>query len=68
MVFGVIGILQETEWLGTLQGFYGSIERIIKEFYANLTNNLLDPKSLFFGKVYVKGHYLSFFVKDIATA
>lgn len=31
-VFGVIGILQERDWWGSLQGFIGTVEQVIKNF------------------------------------
>ncbi|XP_062089457.1 uncharacterized protein LOC133795990 [Humulus lupulus] len=67
-VFGVIGILQEREWLDSLQGYSEYVDRVVKEFYANITDDFLNHNSFMYGKVYVRGHWFSFTVKDIATA
>ena len=67
-VFWVIEISQERDWLGSLQGFIGTIDQVVKEFYANITDDIFDPKSDLFGKVYLWGHCFSFSVIEIATA
>ena len=64
-VLGVVGYLQERDWLGSLQGFIGTVEWMVKEFYANLIDDMLDSKSVLFGKVRVRGHCFSFFVKQL---
>uniref|UniRef100_A0A803Q8S6 Putative plant transposon protein domain-containing protein n=1 Tax=Cannabis sativa TaxID=3483 RepID=A0A803Q8S6_CANSA len=38
----------------------------VREFYANLTNELLDKKPVFFSKVNVRGQWFSFIEDDIA--
>ncbi|XP_062113087.1 uncharacterized protein LOC133824237 [Humulus lupulus] len=66
--FGVLILLQTREWVGSLVKLSGYVERVVKEFYANLTNDVLDPKSPHFEKVYVRGQWYSFAPKDIAIA
>ena len=67
-VFGVVGLLQERDWLGSLQGFIGTVDQLVKEFYANITDDIFDPKSDLFGKVYLRGHCFDFSPKEIASA
>ncbi|XP_062081184.1 uncharacterized protein LOC133785989 [Humulus lupulus] len=64
--FGVLILLQTREWVGSLVKLSGYVERVVKEFYANLTHDVLDPKSPHFEKVYVRGQWYSFTPKDIA--
>ncbi|KAM6598506.1 hypothetical protein CsatA_018115 [Cannabis sativa] len=52
----------------TLIGFDGYVDRIVKEFYANITDEFLDEDSFLFGKVFVRGHWYSFTVKDVVEA
>lgn len=68
MSFGVLILLQTREWVGSLVKLSGYVERVVNEFYANLTNDVLDPKSPHFEKVYVCGRSYSFAPKDIAIA
>ncbi|KAM6548123.1 hypothetical protein CsatB_019799 [Cannabis sativa] len=48
--FGVYNMLKERQWVDTLIGFDGYVDRIVKEFYANITNEFLDEDSFMFGK------------------
>lgn len=66
--FGVLIILQTREWVGSLVKLSGYVERVVKEFYTNLTNDVVDLKSPHFEKVYVRGRWYSFSPKDIAIA
>ncbi|KAM6544010.1 hypothetical protein CsatB_008457 [Cannabis sativa] len=66
--FGVYNMLKERQWVDTLIGFDGYVDRIVKEFYANITDEFLDEDSFMFGKVFVRGHWYSFTVKDVAEA
>ncbi|KAM6560012.1 hypothetical protein CsatA_029251 [Cannabis sativa] len=66
--FGVYNMLKERRWVDTLIGFDGYADRIVKEFYANITDEFLDEDSFMFGKVFVRGHWYSFTVKDVAEA
>ncbi|XP_062100134.1 uncharacterized protein LOC133806015 [Humulus lupulus] len=45
-----------------------SPKRSVKEFYANLTNEIMEPKSPLYYKVFVRGHWFSFSPQDIAYA
>ncbi|XP_062093653.1 uncharacterized protein LOC133799670 [Humulus lupulus] len=45
-----------------------SPKRSVKEFYANLTNEIIEPKSSLYNKVFVRGHWFSFSPQDIALA
>ncbi|KAM6567838.1 hypothetical protein CsatA_026966 [Cannabis sativa] len=66
--FGVYNMLKERQWVDTLIGFDGYVDRIVKEFYANITDEFLDEDSFMFGKVFVRGHWYSSTVKDVAEA
>ncbi|KAM6569415.1 hypothetical protein CsatB_017400 [Cannabis sativa] len=66
--FGVYNMLKKRQWVDTLIGFDGYVDRIVKEFYANITDEFLDEDSFMFGKVFVRGHWYSFTVKDVAEA
>ncbi|XP_062093534.1 uncharacterized protein LOC133799540 [Humulus lupulus] len=44
------------------------VDGIVKEFYANLTNEVIEPKSSLYNKVFVRGHWFSFPPQDIAHA
>ncbi|XP_062089571.1 uncharacterized protein LOC133796106 [Humulus lupulus] len=66
--YGVLTMLQDKKWTGSLVKFTGFVDRIVKEFYANLTNEIIDPKSHMYCKVYVRGHWFSFSPQDIAQA
>ncbi|KAM6542466.1 hypothetical protein CsatB_006913 [Cannabis sativa] len=48
-------------------GLDGYVDRIVKEFYANITDEFLDEGSFMFGEVFVRGHWYSFTVKDVAA-
>ncbi|KAM6571172.1 hypothetical protein CsatA_015252 [Cannabis sativa] len=64
----VYNMLKERQWVDTLIGFDGYVNRIVKEFYANITDEFLNEDSFMFGKVFVRGHWYSFTVKDVAEA
>ncbi|XP_062085465.1 uncharacterized protein LOC133791559 [Humulus lupulus] len=66
--YGVLTMFQDRKWIGSLVKFTGFVDRIVKEFYANLTNEIIDPKSPLYCKVYVRGHWCSFSPQDIAQA
>ncbi|XP_062106355.1 uncharacterized protein LOC133817768 [Humulus lupulus] len=66
--YGVLTMLQDRQWTGSLVKFTGFVDRIVKEFYANLTNEIIEPKSSLYNKVFVRGHWFSFFPQDIALA
>ncbi|KAM6541968.1 hypothetical protein CsatB_006415 [Cannabis sativa] len=67
-VYGIVKFIQFHQWEHTLTGFIGFIANIIKEFYANLTDDFLDENSRLYRRVYVRGHWFSFSEKDIAQA
>lgn len=54
--------------MGSLQGFIGTVDHVVKQFYANITDEIFYPKSDLYKKVYLQGHCFSFSVKEIATA
>ncbi|XP_062114165.1 uncharacterized protein LOC133825204 [Humulus lupulus] len=66
--YGVLTMLQDKKWTGSLVKFTFFVDRIVKEFYANLTNEIIEPKSPLYCKVYVRGHWFSFSPQDIAHA
>ncbi|XP_062080810.1 uncharacterized protein LOC133785608 [Humulus lupulus] len=66
--FGVLTMLQDRQWTCSLVKFTGFVDRIVKEFYANLTNEIIEPKSPLYNKVFVRGHWFSFSPQDIALA
>ncbi|XP_062118597.1 uncharacterized protein LOC133832245 [Humulus lupulus] len=66
--YGVLTMLQDKKWTGSLVKFTGFVDRIVKEFYANLTNEIIEPKSSVYNKVFVRGHWFSFSPQDIALA
>lgn len=51
--YGVIHPLLRLQWMDTLEGFSGYVDRIVKEFYANLTEKCVDENSFMFERVYV---------------
>ncbi|XP_062094346.1 uncharacterized protein LOC133800405 [Humulus lupulus] len=61
-------MLQDRKWTGSLVKFTGFVDRIVKEFYANLTNEIIEPKFPLYCKVFVRGHWFSFSPQDIAHA
>ncbi|XP_062113497.1 uncharacterized protein LOC133824584 [Humulus lupulus] len=66
--YGVLTMLQDRKWTGSLVKFTGFVDRIVKEFYAYLTNEIIEPKSPLYCKVFVRGHWFSFSPQDIAHA
>ncbi|XP_062118905.1 uncharacterized protein LOC133832602 [Humulus lupulus] len=66
--YGVLTMLQDKKWTGSLVKFTGFVDRIVKEFYYNITDEIIDPKSPLYCKVYVRGHWFSFSPQDIAQA
>ncbi|XP_062075366.1 uncharacterized protein LOC133779419 [Humulus lupulus] len=64
--YGVLTMLQDRKWIGSLVKFTSFVDRIVKEFYANLTNEIVEPKSPLYCKVFVRGHWFSFSPQDIA--
>ncbi|XP_062089638.1 uncharacterized protein LOC133796172 [Humulus lupulus] len=66
--YGVLTMLQDRNWTGSLVKFTGFVDRIVKEFYANLTHEIVEPKSSLYHKVFVRGHWFSFSPRDIALA
>ncbi|XP_062114168.1 uncharacterized protein LOC133825207 [Humulus lupulus] len=66
--YGVLTMLQDRKWTGSLVKFTGFVDRIVKEFYANLTNENIEPKSPLYCKVFVRGHWFSFSPQDITLA
>ncbi|XP_062091214.1 uncharacterized protein LOC133797320 [Humulus lupulus] len=66
--YGVLTMLQDRKWTGSLVKFTGFVDRIVKEFYADLTNEIIEPKSSLYNKVYVRGHWFYFSPQDIALA
>ncbi|KAM6555740.1 hypothetical protein CsatB_002759 [Cannabis sativa] len=67
-VYGIVKFIQFHQWENTLTGFNGFIANIVKDFYANLTDDFLDENSRLYRRVYVRGHWFSFSKKDIAHA
>ncbi|XP_062118753.1 uncharacterized protein LOC133832425 [Humulus lupulus] len=55
-VFWVLFTLEERGLLRSLSGFDGFVPQVVKEFYANLNDELLHQTSFMFHKVYVRGH------------
>ena len=49
--FGVLILLQTREWIGSLIKLSEYVECVVKEFYANLSHDFLDPNSPHFEKV-----------------
>ena len=66
--FGVIHLLLQRQWMETLESFTRYVDRVVKEFYANLTDEHQDESSFMFEKVYVCGLWCSFTSKDVADA
>ncbi|XP_062086269.1 uncharacterized protein LOC133792384 [Humulus lupulus] len=66
--YSVLTMLQDKKWTGSLVKFTGFVDRIVKEFYANLTNEIIEHKSPLYCKVFVRGHWFSFSPQDIAHA
>ncbi|XP_062103198.1 uncharacterized protein LOC133814222 [Humulus lupulus] len=66
--YGVLTMLQDRKWTGSLVKFTGFVDRIVNEFYANLTNEIIEPKSSRYHKVFFRGHWFSFCPQDIALA
>ncbi|XP_062099907.1 uncharacterized protein LOC133805765 [Humulus lupulus] len=66
--YGVLIMLQDRKWTGSLVKFTGFVDRIVKEFYANLTNEIIEPKSPLYCKVFVRGHWFSFSPQVISHA
>ncbi|XP_062118704.1 uncharacterized protein LOC133832369 [Humulus lupulus] len=66
--YGVLTMLQDRKWTGSLVKFTGFMDRLVKEFYANLTNEIIEPNSPLYCKVFVRGHWFSFSPQDIALA
>ncbi|XP_062103742.1 uncharacterized protein LOC133814847 [Humulus lupulus] len=66
--FGVLTMLQDRQWTGSLVKYSGFVDRIVKELYANLTNEIIEPSSPLYNKVFVRGHWFSFSPQDIALA
>ncbi|XP_062103720.1 uncharacterized protein LOC133814823 [Humulus lupulus] len=64
-VFGVLLTLEERGWLRSLSGFEGYVPRVVKEFYANLNDELFDHNSFMFHMVYVRGHWYKFSFVEI---
>ena len=51
-----------------MSDFDGFVPWVVKEFYANLNDELLDQNSFMFHKVYVRGHWYRFSPTEIAKA
>ncbi|XP_062089569.1 uncharacterized protein LOC133796102 [Humulus lupulus] len=66
--YGVLTMLQDKKWTGSLVKFTGFVDRIVKKFYDNLTNEIIEHKSPLYCKVFVRGHWFSFSPQDIAHA
>ncbi|XP_062075633.1 uncharacterized protein LOC133779729 [Humulus lupulus] len=66
--YRVLTMLQDRKWTGSLVKFTGFVDRIVKEFYVNLTNEIIEPKSSLYNKVFVRGNWFSFSPQDIALA
>ncbi|XP_062074055.1 uncharacterized protein LOC133778201 [Humulus lupulus] len=66
--YGVLTMLQDRKWIGSLVKFTGFVDRIVKEFYVNITDEIIEHKSPLYCKVYVRGHWFSFSPQDIAKA
>lgn len=67
-LFGVVKILLQRKLVDTLEGFTRYVDRVVKFFYANITDECLDENSFMFRKVYVRGSWYSFSPKDVANA
>ncbi|XP_060968793.1 uncharacterized protein LOC133036272 [Cannabis sativa] len=48
MVYGIVKFIQFHQWENTLTGFNGYIANIVKDFYANLSDDFLDENSRLF--------------------
>ena len=66
--FGILPPLLQRQWLGSLDGVSGYVDRVVREFYANLTEECMDENSFMFERVYVRGNWCSFSPKDVADA
>ena len=53
-LFGVVHIFLQRQWMDTLERFTGYVDRVVKEFYDNVTDECLDENSFMFEKVYVR--------------
>lgn len=58
----------QRQWIDTLEGFTGYVNRIVKEFYANLTDECVDENFFMFEKAYIRRSWCSFTPKNVADA
>ncbi|PON49065.1 hypothetical protein TorRG33x02_318660 [Trema orientale] len=63
---GIVKILKDLQWMKTVTGFEGYVPRIVQEFYCNIHEDMADPLSPFYQKVYVRGHVYEFSFLTIA--
>ena len=54
--------------MDTLEGFTSYVDRIVKEFYANLTYACVDESSFMYERIYIRKSWCSFSPKDVADA
>lgn len=57
---GVIELLKNQNLLGTVSIVKPFVKNVVFEFYANLVNEINDPKSPTFSKVFIRGHMFDF--------
>ncbi|PON83206.1 hypothetical protein TorRG33x02_210400 [Trema orientale] len=63
---GIVKILKERKWLKTVSKVEGYVPRIIQEFYCNIREEMADPESLFYHKIFLRGHVYDFNYQVIA--
>ncbi|PON66048.1 hypothetical protein PanWU01x14_112750 [Parasponia andersonii] len=63
---GVLKIIKERKWLKTVTQIEGFIPRIVQEFYCNIHEDMADPTSPFYRKIYLLGHVSDLSYKNIA--
>ena len=64
-ILGVRKILVDNEWLKYVIEIEGYVPRVVKEFYANLSEHIDFLGKPTYRKVYFRGHVYEFFPKVI---
>ncbi|PON56565.1 hypothetical protein TorRG33x02_296150 [Trema orientale] len=63
---GIVKILKERKWLKTVSNVEGYVPRIVQEFYCNIREEMADPHSPFYHKIFLQGHIYDFNYQVIA--
>ncbi|PON49410.1 hypothetical protein TorRG33x02_317800 [Trema orientale] len=63
---GIVKILKERKWLKTVSKVEGYVPRIIQEFYCNIQEEMANPESPFYHKIFLRGHIYDFNYQVIA--